>query len=292
MNFMKTLAVSLLIATSSASQATQDDYQNSKVSWFEFDSPPYYIFQGVKANKGTAQLFQTDIMRQLHQYQHQTQRGNFIRGLKEIENKNNVCATSLLKTPAYEKFMHFSEPWFEVLAIGLNIRHSELNRFLPAIENGKINLKKLLADTDIKLGILNGRPYGQPIDETLSDYRNTNRIFALAGSTKMHNLLHLFIKRKRIDAVLGYAAETHYYANQFERDADELLYIPIKDTQLMYKAYVGCSKSPIGKSVITQINKLIENTSPQIYEKRYLSFLNPQSQEIYKLLKQQLAMNN
>lgn len=188
---MKTLAVSLLIATSSASQATQDDSQNSKISWFEFDAPPYYIFQGVKANKGTAQLFQTDIIRQLPQYQHQTQRGNFIRGLKEIENKDNVCATSLLKTPAYEKFMYFSEPWFEVLAIGLNIRHSELHRFLPAIENGKINLEKLLANTDIKLGILNGRPYGQPIDETLNDYRNSNRVFTLAGSTKMHNLLHL-----------------------------------------------------------------------------------------------------
>ncbi|MGB0833624.1 MAG: TIGR02285 family protein [Psychrobium sp.] len=289
---MKTLAISLLIATSPASQATQDNGQASIVSWFEFDAPPYYIFQGVKANKGTAQLFQSEIIHQLPQYLHQTQRGNFIRGLKEIENKNNVCATSLLKTPAYEKFMHFSEPWFEVLAIGLNIRHSELNRFLPAIENGKIDFKKLLANTDIKLGILNGRPYGQPIDETLNEYSNTDRVFALTGSTKMHNLLHLFIKRKRFDAVLGYAAETHYYSNQFERDADELLYIPIKDTQLMYKAYVGCSKSSMGKSIITQVNKLIENTSPQLYEKRYLSYLSPQSQETYKLLKQQLAMNN
>ncbi len=205
---------------------TQAANLNSAITWFEFDSPPYYIVKGTLKNQGLAQIFRRELETLLPHYNHQVRQGNFVRGLGEIEKRDNVCATSLLKTKAYEKFAYFSEPWIMVMANGLNVRTNDLNQYKAFISDGTLDLHALLTQSDFVLGKLNARPYGVTIDKIINDFEDNSRLFNLTGSSKMHDLLHLFTKRKQVDGVLGYAAEIQYYANEYQMAADAITYLP------------------------------------------------------------------
>ena len=256
-----------------------------EITWFEFDAPPYYILKGPNKNKGIAQTTGKEFARLFPWHQHNIRQGNFLRGLREIETKNNVCSIALLKTKAFEKFTYFSKPWIMVLTNGLNVRTKDLPRYQQFMTNGQIDISALIRQSDFKLGTLHARPYGEYLDSVIGSIKKDQRSFKLKGSSKMDDLLNLLTNRKRVDGVIGYAAEIQFFTQQRQLPSNAITYIPIKHAPQYSKGYVGCSKSPLGKEIIQIINKEIVKHRDKRYLARYLSFLTPSSQKVFHDIK-------
>ena len=103
------------------------------------------------------------LQQHLGEYEHHQFVGSVPRLLNELKAGKKVC-TTLLKTPARERFAYYSIPTDCDAPQGVTILRAKAGLFGDL---QSLSLKNLLDNTQLRLGIQSGRSYGKTIDAIL-----------------------------------------------------------------------------------------------------------------------------
>ena len=294
-NILLALIIFTITSMANISHAVENtDSLNNKngevpntINWYKTDFPPYYILNGPEKGKGILGHLYHYVVESLPQYDHQFFISNNPGFLKRAKSGHNVCATSLLKTPEREKYLHFSTPYLNILQNAIFIRYEDIDSYIEYITaDGRISLSNLIMDQTLILGVKHSASYGGEIDKIIDANKNNKNVIARKGRDLTEGLLKM-LRLKRIDYMIAYDESIEYLIKKLDLKR-EYLYIPIAEmpnNQLNQVSFC-CAKNGWGGRVIQDINKIIAkgeltNKSKQFYmrwlgdvaKKEYLQIL-------------------
>lgn len=249
----------------------------------EASMPPFFIQQGVHQGQGYGDVVTAIIQEHLPTYTHYRTVTNVTRHFHAFREGNRVCSVGLYRNPEREEFMHFSIPSFLALPPVLITSKDKL----PALGGGEIvRLADLLKDTHVIIGLSKDRSYGADIDALLNQYRERKNLVVFTGQELSENFFRMLML-DRIDALIGLPEEAMYSADKIGI-REQIVTVPLAENQAnpeKWLSYVGCSKTPWGKAIITEINKVLREQRPgQQYREAYERWLNTESMEEYRRL--------
>lgn len=272
------LLFSIFLGIASNSNAKDD------IIWLGADFPPAFINKGSNANNGYIDKTEQYIWGNLLDYDHTKENANFTRILTALKNRKNICSAALFKTPEREKFIEYSKPTYLILSNGIIVKRSNLKkirRFIKA--DNVVSLYEVLQSGGVTLGISKSRSYGNQLNTIIDDYKSKDSIYQRGGSNQLEGLLQM-LRLNRIDFIIGYFNELQYIARQHGMHSNELVFYPVAEMETSYSlGYIGCSKSQLGKEVISKVNlqlKPIRNT----FLEHYGFWLNKSMQNLHRNL--------
>jgi uncharacterized protein (TIGR02285 family) len=250
--------------------------ENPSIIWKRFDFPPVSILSGPQTDQGYTDILQDYVIQKLPQYEHIREVTNLQRAVLEAKNSDNICSTSLLKTPEREAYMEFSNEAYTMYPVGAIILNSELEKFRPYINADEVlDLDTLLVSEEFSIGLMAHRVYGGVSQDVTDKYKQS----ALAQSYSMSDLLESLFKilnyAQRVDLILGYPVEMVYLANKLNLDLNSLRFININAAQPLVSGYISCSRSPVGHEIIGEINKILNDGGRDVAKHAYTRWLDP-----------------
>ncbi|WP_413560396.1 TIGR02285 family protein [Bdellovibrio sp. HCB209] len=250
---MKVKSISLIIAMLSGqiALATESD---KAITWMQWDDPPIFIMEGPFKGQGLLDRVQEEMEIHLPNYKHTKSEATVLRVLQEAEKKSPTCNAGWLETPEWKDAFHFSKTAFVIPANGILLKESKLKEITSL---KPYSLQKILdGKPKWKLGV--GRLYGEGIDAVLfkNNYQKNEKVITVPTSLRIHQML----QSDRIQYTLGYPFEATYY-NELLKTKDKVVYVDLTDNKDFVTVHVACSKSPWGKKVIEDVNKVLDDAN-------------------------------
>jgi len=244
------------------------------VVWSEIDLAPISIVEGLQKGQGYSQMITKHLHEKLPSYNHIIEENTMARSLKLLENTKYSCC-SLVGTKQRAKYTIFSKPAYLIFPNGVIIRKKDKLKYSKYInENNEIDLDKLFSDEEMIFGRVNKISFGEFIDKKLSLYEYEMNI---SYFNKQTNLIKTFAKYERIDYIISYNTSVKYQIKNLNLE-NNLEYIKIKGTKI-HPAYIGCSKSELGRNIINKINKFIKDHRDKEYLKYSKAYLDDEQIE-------------
>mgnify|MGYP000562747896 FL=1 len=152
----------------------------------------------------------------------------------------------MIKTPEREQHFVFSKP--TSLYLGM-----ELHSNKPLSVEGKANIAELNNYyPNYKLGVVNGRSYGESLQKLMNDIP-LKHIFDVPA--EVDKIAKLFAYEK-FDLLVEYSQDIHYYWQQY---SDKPLYsYPIEGASPYIVGHFMCSDTPSGRAFVSAVNESIE----------------------------------
>ena len=243
-----------------------------EINWAKQDFPPAYL----KNSKGYIDQYISIVHQDLVGYQHKSLYANFARTLESMKNGKKVCSLAMLKNDERAKYAHYSIPYMLIPANSLIMLVGKATAGLVN-KSGVINLEKYLSSNK-KLGVATGRSYGARVDKILSN--PTDNIINRGGQNVFEGLFGM-LARGRLDAILGYRMELHWFSKS---TGLKFISYPIEGENEYIFAHAACPKNEWGESVIQKINKTLKKlrVDPNFYG-IYFSYLPFLKLEDYEL---------
>ncbi len=259
------------------------------VTWMEADAPPFFIQRGPDKGQGYEDIITRIIREDLPDYTHHRVSATISRHYRDFKNGEKVCNVGLYKTPERERFIYFSIPSFFTLPTVIIIKKE---RFAEFGGTKTVQLEKILQDRSLLIGRARSRSYGRYVDEILDRHRGQKNIFVYEGEQLSLNFFRM-LQRDRLDGVIGLPEEAMYLAEQLGI-RDRIMTLTIEENQKgmeSWLSYVGCSKTPWGRKIITRINEILEKERPtERYRAAYERWLDPSSLARYRKLYQEVFL--
>lgn len=253
------------------------------INWYRPDFPPTFILSGEEKGTGYGDLIQRDVIASLESFNHVLIESNYKRIVRALRTGGNVCCPSIYKTREREQFSVYSEPLFIGLSNGIILDRKRLEKYRKYIvKNGEIDLFRLLTEKkNVRLGVLLGRNYGESIERAIAPFRQTDMI----QERSKHDFNDLFkvMMRGRIDMILALPMEIAYTLQKAGVDSKDVQFFMVKKGKHYSTAYIACTKSPWGYTVIEEIDKVIENKRA-VFATYYRDWLDEPSAEMYERL--------
>ncbi|EXF94834.1 hypothetical protein HK44_028310 [Pseudomonas fluorescens HK44] len=265
--------LSCLLAIPSAAQA------KDSLIWLMRDLPPLTIFDGPQKNQGVIDRLLPALIASMPEYQHTTFRVNRARGMQMLLEPSFTCDPSLLWSPERAKHITYSIVAYRVPANGIVIRHADREALAPFIIGNSVDLERLLADRDKKLGVIAERSYGQVVDRLLQQ-APSNSLAAHYGNDALGSLLQMQ-RLGRLTALLGYWSEIRYQAQQQGISPDELEFYRLRGTDKYQSIHIACSDTEQGRQAITHINTLLRGPGQTRLVEFYAQWLDPKMRSEY-----------
>lgn len=163
-------------------------------------------------------------------------------------NQPNYCAVGIYQTPERSTFGKFSKPFFlDKPLVVVTLKKHE------AAVRKHASLAALAADTDLRIGLLEGFSYGPGLDTIFAKMKgNVDRI----AGTPMQNLSKLMLDR--FDYTVGAADETPRGVDGNEVDTRELVLIEFPDMAPGGARRFMCSAS-VDDAVIRRLDAAIKS---------------------------------
>ncbi|WP_438863708.1 hypothetical protein [Neptunicella sp.] len=178
-----------------------------------------------------------------------------------LDEEPNACAGNKLKTAARMERYYFTDlP--QTLSAGLRlyvVKGSVLDQQLATIfaTEQTISLRQTLSGESLKvLGVVGGRAYGKKLDDLLADKTIQHKIWSRTSSDMFVGLLKMLLMN-RLQAIIEYPSVVNRYDNAISQNI-ELSSYPVKEASPVGVGYIMCSKTAMGKSLISQFNRAIE----------------------------------
>ncbi|MBZ9785066.1 TIGR02285 family protein [Pseudomonas sp. REP124] len=247
--------------------------------WLKRDLPPLFIFEGPKNGLGIIDQLLTQLIDDLPQYRHSVMRVNRARGLQMLHEPSLTCDAALNWSKERESWIAFSIPVFRAMSNGLAIRRVDRDLLLPFIKDGEVDLAALLATGSLTLGIVAERNYGEFLD-TLIKQAPPKTLTLHYGNEALGSLLQMQ-RLGRLQLLLGYRPEIRYQAQQRGIAEDDLQFYPIRGTGKYLSGYIGCTDTPEGRQVISEINQLLRTLPRDQLSEAYAAWLDPESRGEY-----------
>lgn len=258
-----------------------------RLLWLVRDLPPFTIFEGPEKGQGVIDRMLPMLIEQMPEYDHSIVRVNRARGIQMLQEPSFTCDPTLLWTPERAKYALFSKPTLGVLSSGVVVRKQDQAGIEPFLDAQQVDLKQLLAETRLKLGIVAERSYSAQVDDILRQLPDSafSRHYGNDATASLLQMQQL----GRLQLVLGYWPEVRYLIQQQGGRLDDYLFYPIQGVNPYQFLHVACSDTPLGREAIAHIDQLLpalrRNTLPQLYA----HWLDPQLREGYLQQARQLT---
>ncbi|MGC3894214.1 TIGR02285 family protein [Pseudomonas urmiensis] len=258
-----------------------------RLLWLVRDLPPFTIFEGPEKGQGVIDRMLPMLIEQMPEYDHSIVRVNRARGIQMLQEPSFTCDPTLLWTPERAKYALFSKPTLGVLSSGVVVRKQDQAGIEPFLDAQQVDLKQLLAETRLKLGIVAERSYSAQVDDILRQLPDSafSRHYGNDATASLLQMQQL----GRLQLVLGYWPEVRYLIQQQGGRLDDYLFYPIQGVNPYQFLHVACSDTPLGREAIAHIDQLLpalrRDTLPQLYA----HWLDPQLREGYLQQARQLT---
>ncbi|MFJ4053573.1 TIGR02285 family protein [Pseudomonas sp. NPDC089743] len=251
-----------------------------RLLWLVRDLPPFTILEGAAKGQGAIDRMLALLIEQMPEYDHDIVRVTRARGIQMLQDPASfTCDPTLMWTPERAKFVHFSKPALGAMSGGLVVRKQAEPLLAPFLDGAQIDLKRLLSDKQLKLGLVAGRSYSTQIDAILHPLPDSvlSRHY---GNDATANLLQMQ-RLGRLQLVLGYWPEVRYLIQQQGGSLDDYQFHPIQGVDRYQFLHVGCSDTPSGRAAIAHIDQLLSALRQDTLPALYARWLDPEFQTEY-----------
>jgi len=251
-----------------------------RIFWLVRDLPPFTIFAGPEKGQGVMDQLLPLLIGRMPEYDHSIVRVNRARGIQMLQDRNSfTCDPTLLWTPERAKYVRFSMPSLGVLSGGLVLRKENQALVAPYLDGQQVDLRGLLSNDSLKLGIVAERSYGTRIDAILRQLPDSG-LSRHYGNDATANLLQMQ-QLGRLRMVLGYWPEVRYLIQQQGGLLADYQFHPVQGVERYQFLHVGCSDSPLGRDAIAHIDQLLPALRRDVLPALYAHWLDPGLQEDY-----------
>jgi uncharacterized protein (TIGR02285 family) len=281
------LCVMLLLGLPPA-RATEPAVQ-PEVLWLGVDFKPLIIKDGPQAGEGfldkTLLLFQ----QLLPGYRHLSTLSNTSRREQEmlaaLREGRRVCSVALLRTPKREAFAVFSRPYLSFLPNGIITLQRLAPSFAPYRDGaGDLQLARILADSQLRLGVSRDRIYGGAVDALLAPLATSesNPAVVWRAAADIGEGLYGMLQRGRIDFTLGYSVEEQYLERQVPGQ-EPTVFLPLAENASVLEASLSCARTPWGEQAVAHVDSLLADPALRDqFQAFYEEWLNPESLQLYR----------
>ena len=260
---MKRILIALFLTCAAVEAASAADTRET-VFWPVGDFPPSNIVSGPYKGQGSSDQRRHSLIKRMPEFRHEVIEVPTTRSIDMLKSRPNVCQPNLLKTPEREEFLVFSARPFYILPNGIITTRKRLPLFKPYLnEHGELRLADFLADGTHRIGIISGRAFGAGIDPVLKKFAGQPSIVVVPSSDHLSSRLLKLANQNEFDAVIGYPYELRYLTRQLGFDEREFTLLPIAGVPVLTQSFVACSKSELGKRVMSAIDRALEDGSVQ-----------------------------
>jgi len=258
-----------------------------RLLWLVRDLPPFTIFEGPEKGQGVIDRMLPMLIEQMPEYDHSIVRVNRARGIQMLQEPSFTCDPTLLWTPERAKYALFSKPTLGVLSSGVVVRKQDQAGIEPFLDAQQVDLKQLLAETRLKLGIVAERSYSAQVDDILRQLPDSafSRHYGNDATASLLQMQQL----GRLQLVLGYWPEVRYLIQQQGGRLDDYLFYPIQGVNPYQFLHVACSDTPLGREAIAHIDQLLPALRRDTLPQFYAHWLDPQLREGYLQQARQLT---
>ncbi len=230
-----------------------------EIEWYKHDFPPYFILDGEYKNKGILDQIFPSITNNMPEFSH----ANFITNnagfFRRVNNGDDICSYSFIKTEQREKLLYFSDPYFYVLQNAVFIREEDKSKFSQYInDKGRIYLSKLIQNDKINFGVKKSVAYGKNVDKIIQQNLDRPNVIVRKGKDLTEGLLKM-LSLKRIDYMLAYDESVGFLSKKLNLKT-KFIYIPVAEMPENYliRGHMACPKTIWGRAVIDKANKIIK----------------------------------
>ncbi|ALS97375.1 hypothetical protein [Lacimicrobium alkaliphilum] len=184
------------------------------------------------------------------------------RGLKRLQQEPNICVGDKIYNAERQHYSLASAlPQAVVPGLRLYLREElAIQIGLNTETSSELSLNQLLQKApEIQLGTMQGRSYGNELDQILEAPRWQPRIWQRSG-TDMGSGLVAMLMTGRVDGIFEYPNVFKLYSQQFT-EKPAIAHIRLEETPAFIAGYVLCSRSEAGKQAIDAISKSIAQLS-------------------------------
>lgn len=202
-----------------------------------------------------------------------------LREWRELTTQPDVCLYNKVKTPERLKYAEFTS--HPIVAFPPNRLVTHLGKNLP----DRVSLQQLVDNKRFNIGVVEGRAYGNAIDNWLA--QNTQKVTWISGKDAAKRLRMMFARGK-FDAVIEYSAT---FMAEPEIDTNKLSFHQLIESNEMVFGYIACARSDQGKAVIGMFNELMRDVSVQkmIVDSHYAEFFGQESRYVRDAISAELT---
>lgn len=153
-----------------------------ELHWIRLDMPPVNIVRQPLKDKGYADRFLRDFLPAMKGYEHKVFTGSIARTLDLIRETPNVCNMTLLYQKRRDEFVHYSEPIMGLVPNRVLVVAGNEDKVAPYLTAAGIDLTRLLRESRLMVGVINGRAYGDFIDAQLEAGKPFRTVYILPKS--------------------------------------------------------------------------------------------------------------
>lgn len=250
-----------------------------RLMWLIRDLPPFTIFDGVAQGQGVIDRLLPQLIAQMPEYEHSIIRVNRALGMQMLQEPSFTCDPTLLWTPERARFVHFSTPSLGVLSSGVVVRKQDQAMLTPLLDGERVDLKRLLAEPRLKLGVVAERSYSTQVDAMLRQLPDTvvSRHYGNEATTNLLQMQQL----GRLQLVLGYWPEIRYLIQAQGWPLEDYAFHPIQGVSRYQFLHVGCSDTPLGREAIRHIDQLLSALRRDVLPALYAHWLDPEQRVDY-----------
>ncbi len=280
------LVAAIFVCAATVARSEEPAARQHEVRWQVFDFPPYFITQGPQQGRGIYDEFLRALALDLPQFNHLTELTHPHRAEAQFKRGGETwCAVSRIQTAERDAYSVFTRRAFlQILPVQLAVSQVNVPKLAPHLQQGQVSLAGLLSSQSLKLGVVEDRRFGSPIDELIDQARQrpASPITTWPGTSLSADSLRLMASG-RFDASLVYATEL---AGQPAQAAQhEVQLFPIAEAPTLVPARASCSATPLGRAVILAIDQLPKTArSLGAVQQRYMADLPAQAQSRYRAL--------
>ena len=229
------------------------------------DLPPQFILDGDLTGQGWADRQMRELFSLLPDFDHRLVQSSLSRTWYEMARRDGVRFDGAARTPEREGFAVFSRRPIIAPSYRIIIRAADLDRFRPFLDDGSaIDLDRMAEEDGLAGGYTAARAHFPAIARFIDSEHRRLRLDTAVSPSQLFNLLH----GKRLDFIISSPVEIPYYKARFHLTA-EFVSLPVKGGVSSIRGYVACSKGPLGRAVIQEVDAALAD------ESRWIVFSEP-----------------
>ncbi|MCV2350171.1 TIGR02285 family protein [Paucibacter sp. Y2R2-4] len=280
MSALSSIVLFALLLTSPALQAQGElSLQLDTVTWISIVPESVAADREAKPEDELLDRIRPYVAERWPEVKHQVIRANPRRAWQMISSGENVCQVPSVRTAEREKLAYFSNTFIGP-PMQLIVHRSQLKK-LPRNAAGEIDLEKLLKESRLQGGLVDGRSYGDFIDAMLTRTAPGKSSLTRYSSADYGSNLLPMLGKGRIDYTIDYEVGIAQARRSVPNFAD-LVSQPIAGASQPLLSGVVCPRTPWGLAAIQGIDKILGTPeAAAMLRESAAEWLTPETRRVY-----------
>jgi len=233
--------------------ATSNAQEKQTIRWLTWEQSPNYITKGAFAGQGLGDSFTKGLQLKLPQYHHENLVSN-TRRYNRLIREEDVCVAWAWIIPGSREYRVHSRAVSLAPPTGILTLKEKQNLFGKPGET--LSLAKLLQNPNLTLGYLEEMTYSKKVNDLMEQYRGKENVhFSSRGGVEFDLAM---LDRNRLDYFFAFSAQAIFDA-QSRGIPNKYRFYDIEELQSYTSLHSHCSRTPFGKKVMSEIDKVITN---------------------------------